>query len=70
MEKIKTQGTILLLLVKYGHQWPTQEFCSGEGGSTISDEDRDREKGDLWDGASGGSCNLTQVISFHRVTFS
>ena len=55
-------------------QWRTQEFCSGGGrGSTNSVEDR--ENGDLGAVAplvrgSGGSCNLVQEISFHRVKFS
>jgi len=53
-------------------QWRTQEFCSGEGGSTNSVQDRgQRERGSgggspLLRG-SGGSCNLVQEIPFHTM---
>ena len=55
-------------------QWRTQEFCSGGGGSTNSDEDRGQRE---WGSVGGsplvrgsvGSCNLVQEISFHTVNF-
>ena len=57
------------------YQWPTQEFCSGEGGSTNSVEDRGHRERGCGGGSplvrrSGGSCNLVQEISFHIVKFS
>jgi hypothetical protein len=57
------------------YQWLTQEFWSGGGVSTNSDEDRvERERG--YGGSSPlvrgseGSCNLVQEISFQIVKFS
>ena len=56
-------------------QWRTQEFCSGEGVSTNSFEDRGQRECGSGGGSSlvrgsGGSCNLIQEISFHIVRFS
>ena len=56
-------------------QWRTQEFCSWEGGSTNSVEDRGQRERGSGGGSpivrgSGGSCNLVQEISFHIVKFS
>ena len=59
-------------------QWRTQEFFSGGGGSTNSVEDRgqtERGSGGVAPRSplvrgSGGSCNLVQEISFHKVKFS
>ena len=56
------------------HQWRTQEFCSGGGGSTNSVEDRGQRERESGGGSplvrgSGGSCNLVQEISFHIVKF-
>ena len=55
-------------------QWRTQEFCSGRVGSTNSVEDRGHRERGSGGGSplvrgSGGSCNLVQEISFHRVNF-
>ena len=60
---------------RYSHQWRTQEFCSGGGGSTNSVEDRGQtERGSGGQKppvrGSGGSCNLVQEILFHIVKFS
>jgi len=57
------------------HQWRTQEFFSGGGGSTNSVEDRGQRERGSGGGSplvrgSGGSCNLVQEISFHIVKFS
>ena len=59
----------------YCDQWHTQEFCSGEGVSTNSVEDRGQRERGSGGGSplvrgSGGSCNLVQEISFHIVKFS
>jgi len=56
------------------HQWRTQEFCAGGGGSTNSVEDRGQRERESGGGSplvrgSGGSCNLVQEISFHIVKF-
>jgi len=52
-----------------------QEFCSGEGGSTNSVEDREKRKRGSGGGSplvrgSGGSCNLVQEVSFHIIKLS
>ena len=54
------------------HQWRTQEFCSGRGGSTYSVEDTGQRERGSGGGSplvrgSGGSCNLVQEISFRIV---
>ena len=56
-------------------QWRTQEFCSGDGGSTNSVEDRGQGERGSRGGSPlvrgfGGSCNLLQESSFHIVKFS
>ena len=57
------------------HQWRTQDFFSGRGGSTNSVEDRGQRERGSGGGSplvmgSAGSCNLVQEISFHIVKFS
>jgi hypothetical protein len=58
-----------------GRQWRIQEFCSGDGVSTNSVEDRGQREPGSGGGIPlvrgfGGSCNLVQEISFHIVKFS
>jgi len=64
------------MLLSYRHlgkfQWRTQEFFSGERGSTNSVEGRGQRERGSGGGSplvrgSGGSCNLVQEISFHIV---
>ena len=56
-------------------QWRTQDFFLGGGFQQIQLKTEDRENVDLGGGShlvrgSGGSCNLVQEISFHKVKFS